>query len=97
MAKAARSLLIFKRRHPLSDFALLGKANFQSRQSEGDPEFWGFDLNPNGFDGSFRAFLTPVEALSVLAATQHRIALEVLVVSVRIIQRVMEAPAFFAT
>jgi hypothetical protein len=29
MAQAARSLLIFKRRHVLSDFALLGKANFR--------------------------------------------------------------------
>jgi hypothetical protein len=30
MAQAARSLLIFKRRHLLSDFALLGKANFRN-------------------------------------------------------------------
>src|SRR6266487_1635222 len=34
MAQAARSLLIFKRRHPLPDSSLLGKPNFRFRQVE---------------------------------------------------------------
>ena len=96
MAQAARSLLIFKRRHPLSDFALLSKANFRLRHQEeglssGSLTSAWMDLP------ALAGICDAVYALTALAATQHCITFEVSIVFVGMIQRVMEATAFFAT
>src|SRR6185436_15482091 len=95
MAQAARSLLIFKRRHLVSDFALLSKANFRFRQSGAGSEIGDFDLSLDGFTGFEAAFATLGYTHIALAAAQHCIVFEVSIVFVWIIQRVMEAPAFF--